>query len=162
MQFIVADQHFWHKNILWFCKRPFSNIFEMNEEIIRRHNSVVGNDDEVYMLGDFAIGSKEWNKKIFNRLNGKKYLILGNHDGTRKKNLEIGFIDAYRQLVLPGGILLIHDWKKADINQNYIIHGHCHTAWKYRRIGNRQFINVGVDVREFRPVLLDSVIKEFE
>ena len=134
----------------------------MNDTLVDNWNKTVKNSDLVYHLGDFALGSRKWHQEIFDKLNGKKYLILGTHDGTRKKNLEIGFLDVYRQLELPGGILLIHDWKKADINQNYIIHGHCHTAWKYRRIGNRQFINVGVDVREFRPVLLDSVIKEFE
>lgn len=134
----------------------------MNREIIERHNSVVSNSDTVYILGDFALGSRKWHKEALEKLKGKKYLILGNHDGTRKKNLEIGFIDVYRQLELPGGILLIHDPKKVKGDYDKIIHGHCHTAWKYKVVGNKKFINVGVDVRDFKPVLLDDVIEEFK
>ena len=159
---LTSDLHLFHHNIIKFCKRPFQNIVEMGNEIIKRYNSVIQNGDLAFILGDFALGSRKWHQEVFNKLNGQKYLILGNHDGTRKKNLEIGFIDVYRQLALPNGILLIHDSKKANSDFNRVICGHVHQHWKYKRLGNRQFINVGVDVRDFKPVLLDTVLREFE
>ena len=54
----------------------------MNQEIIKRWNSVVSKNDIVYHLGDFAFGNKNFIESIVNQLNGKIYLILGNHDGT--------------------------------------------------------------------------------
>lgn len=159
--YLISDEHYFHSRILFLSRRPFKNIWEMNEKIVENHNKIIKGSDEVFHLGDFALGSRKWHQEILSRLKGKHYLILGNHDGTRKKNLEIGFLDVYRQLELPNGILLIHDAKKARDTYSRVIHGHCHLAWKHKRVGNRQFINVGVDVRDFKPVLLDDVIKEF-
>lgn len=134
----------------------------MNKKLIENWNNVVSDKDKVYYLGDFALGSRNWNKRIFNQLNGQKYLVLGNHDGSKKKNLEMGFIDVYKQLELPDGVLLIHDPKKAEHKYKRVISGHVHQYWKNKKIGDRQFVNVGVDVRNFKPVLLEDVLEEFE
>ena len=57
-----------------------SRVFHMNETIIANWNSVVGPDDIIFHLGDFCLGgSAEW-INVLNRLNGKIYLIAGNHD----------------------------------------------------------------------------------
>lgn len=76
----ISDTHFGHKNILEYEKeaRPFSSLEEMHEVIIERWNSVVKQDDVVYHLGDFAFGKGYID--IAQRLNGKKRLIMGNHD----------------------------------------------------------------------------------
>ena len=50
----------------------------MHEVMIDRWNSVVRPNDIIYHLGDFAFGRH--NIKIAERLNGKKRLIMGNHD----------------------------------------------------------------------------------
>jgi calcineurin-like phosphoesterase family protein len=54
----------------------------MDEQLIRRWNAVVGQDDIVYHLGDFAfeLGNTERVQWIFERLNGRKFLVVGNHD----------------------------------------------------------------------------------
>lgn len=78
--FFTADTHFGHKNIIRYCKRPFVDVEEMNETLIDSWNSTVGKDDIVFHLGDFAMGgSAEWSR-FLERLNGRIYLILGNHD----------------------------------------------------------------------------------
>jgi len=76
----IGDTHFGHKNILEYEKeaRPFATIEEMHEVMIERWNSVVTSNDIVFHLGDFAFG-KHW-IKIAERLNGKKRLVMGNHD----------------------------------------------------------------------------------
>ena len=52
----------------------------MNEALITNWNSTIGKDDIVFHLGDFAMGgSAEW-CRLLERLNGRIYLILGNHD----------------------------------------------------------------------------------
>lgn len=77
----TSDTHFFHKNIIRYCKRPFSSVEEMNEVLIDNWNSVVKPGDLVYHLGDVAMGyNKGEFEKLWPRLNGSKRLIVGNHD----------------------------------------------------------------------------------
>ena len=77
--YFTSDTHFGHASILNFCKRPFKDVDEMNEELIKRWNEVISKEDTVFHLGDFAFGGVEiWNKTL-PRLNGHIVLILGNH-----------------------------------------------------------------------------------
>lgn len=67
----TSDTHFYHTNIIDFCRRPFESIEEMNETLIANWNKVVGTNDIVFHLGDFCLGdSTKWNG-ILDRLNGK-------------------------------------------------------------------------------------------
>lgn len=77
--FFTSDTHFGHANIINLCKRPFRDVNHMNDMLVENWNSVVTDDDTVFHLGDFALGGSDvWNK-VLSRLNGKMYLILGNH-----------------------------------------------------------------------------------
>lgn len=82
-KFYIADTHFGHEAILGHCERPFSSVREMDEFMIDAWNSVVGQEDLVYHLGDFSFGSPEYAKHVFRQLNGRKVLVLGNHDCRR-------------------------------------------------------------------------------
>ena len=78
--FIISDTHFGHENIIKYCNRPFSSVEEMDEKMIKNWNETVSNNDVVLHLGDFGLGKKEYIASIVKRLNGKKILIMGNHD----------------------------------------------------------------------------------
>lgn len=79
MIFFTSDQHFWHNNVIRYCNRPYSNIDEMNEDLVNKWNSVVNPEDTVYILGDFSLAFRP--VEIYpHRLNGTKYLVPGNHD----------------------------------------------------------------------------------
>lgn len=54
--FFTSDNHFSHTAIVGYCERPFRDVEEMNEEMVRRWNEVVRPTDHVYHLGDFALG----------------------------------------------------------------------------------------------------------
>lgn len=75
----TADQHFGHTNIIKYSGRPFADVEEMNEELVRRHNAIVRPQDFVWHLGDFAM-DKRLVKTFLSRLNGSHRLIAGNHD----------------------------------------------------------------------------------
>jgi calcineurin-like phosphoesterase family protein len=60
--FATADTHFGHKNILQYARRPFITIDDMDATIIANWNSVVGTDDLVVHLGDFAFASDYCNE----------------------------------------------------------------------------------------------------
>ncbi len=76
----TSDTHLGHKNILEYEKeaRPFKTVEEMNEALISNWNDTVRPKDIIWHLGDFAFGRS--NVELAGRLNGRKRLILGNHD----------------------------------------------------------------------------------
>jgi len=96
MIFYSSDWHFGHKNICygtssWDDKetncRKFNTIEEMNYNIIKSINDVVGFDDELYFIGDLSFGGIEniWN--TIKQINCKNiHCIYGNHDHHIKKN----------------------------------------------------------------------------
>lgn len=47
-----SDYHFYHQNILKYQPkdRPFNSIEEMNDEIIKRHNSVIKSTDFFFSI----------------------------------------------------------------------------------------------------------------
>ncbi|MCF1193194.1 metallophosphoesterase, partial [Mangrovimonas sp. AS39] len=76
----TSDLHLGHKNILVYEKeaRPFETVEEMNETLISNWNNTVRTSDIVFCLGDFAFGRS--NVDLAARLNGRKRLVMGNHD----------------------------------------------------------------------------------
>lgn len=78
--FLTSDTHFFHKNILKYCNRPFKDIEEMNQCLIDNWNKKVPKDGLVFHLGDFAFGGFDKIRNIREQLNGKICLIKGNHD----------------------------------------------------------------------------------
>lgn len=88
MRYYIADLHFCHENLntRMDC-RGFESGEAMNEYMIAQWNSRVRKRDEVVILGDFCISKKgEVANAILERLNGKKYLIIGNHDHLLRTN----------------------------------------------------------------------------
>ncbi len=76
----TSDTHYYHSNIIKYCNRPYKDVEEMNEALIRNFNAVVRPEDTVYHLGDFGFSHVDKLKYILSRLNGNKVLIYGNHD----------------------------------------------------------------------------------
>lgn len=85
----TSDLHFGHVNILKFCPRtrPFQNIMEADEALIRYHNNVVSPFDLTIILGDFSFAHPARTKSILRAMSGSKAIVLGNHD---RKSLKSG------------------------------------------------------------------------
>lgn len=92
----LSDHHFGHSNLIFFEKedgslmRPnpqtgekFSCIEEHDELLIEMHNSVVKENDRVYLGGDFSFNPNHA-LKMASRMNGSMALIVGNHDPIQK------------------------------------------------------------------------------
>jgi len=93
--FFTSDTHFGHENIIKYCNRPFASAEEMDKALISNWNKVVKPEDTVFHLGDFAVGgSSVWNNVLY-ALNGKIYLIKGNHD---LKNLRRGYLGRFEEV----------------------------------------------------------------
>jgi len=82
--FFTADTHFGDAHILRQRGDAFASIEAHDEALIAGWNAVVTPEDEVWHLGDFASDtSREHCEYVFARLNGRKYLVRGNHDTNR-------------------------------------------------------------------------------
>ena len=80
--YFTSDTHFNHEAIIKnFIFRPFKDVQHMNEELIKRWNEKISDDDIIFHLGDFSLNSRsEITKWILESLNGVKYLVSGNHE----------------------------------------------------------------------------------
>lgn len=76
--YFSSDYHLGHTNIIKYDGRPFNSVEEMDETIIKNHNSVVKPKDDFYFLGDLCFNNKAYD--YLRRLNGRKFFIRGNHD----------------------------------------------------------------------------------
>ncbi|MEK6896477.1 MAG: metallophosphoesterase [Nanoarchaeota archaeon] len=150
--FIVADTHFRHTNIIEYAKRPFKNVEEMNEEMIKRWNNKVGKDDLVIHLGDFGLGNKEEVASIRDRLNGKIILLKGNHD--HKSVREAGFLIIKGNLEIDNIIFSHNPLSKKDIPKGFInVHGHIHE--KESLYG----FNASVEKMNYEPIEIQDLKK---
>ncbi len=125
----ISDTHFGHVNILEYEKkaRPFETVEEMNEVMIERWNSVVKPNDIIFHLGDFCFGRH--NLGIASRLNGKKKLILGNHD-TYPSSDYLNYFDKLYGMIFWKGCVLSHMPVHTDgLGSRWIlnVHGHLHS-----------------------------------
>lgn len=162
-RYVIADTHFNHANIIGYCNRPFKTVEEMNSKLISNWNNTVAKDDIIWVLGDFALGSKEYIITIGNSLNGRKRMVLGNHDRHNKSVFEqagFEFISPYPVLI-DKFIILSHapiQNPKAK-SQFYNIYGHVHNDAAYLDIGASGRC-VSVERIGYRPIDLDKIIKE--
>lgn len=89
--FFTSDWHIGHQNSILFDDRPFKDLNHMHEVLVNNYNASVQEDDIGYFLGDIGLASSETTKKVIERLNGTKVLILGNHDKGQNAMYKIGF-----------------------------------------------------------------------
>lgn len=158
--FFTADTHFGHAAIIRMCGRPFGSAEEMDESLVARWNAVVGPKDDVYHLGDFAFRAHpEHILLVFHRLNGRKHLVIGNHD--RKPTLALPWVEPPSHRMFPkleGGCRVVLDhyagrtWMGAHHGVVQLF-GHSHG----RMPGNSQSLDVGVDCWDYRPASWDEV-----
>lgn len=159
MIYFIADTHFNHANIIKYCNRPFDNINEMNEYIIKKWNSVVKNVDTVYHLGDVGFGSLQEVKGLVQRLNGTKILLRGNHDFKIGVNTwkEIGFSQVYKKKIILDNLLLTHA-PSEEVEENQInIFGHIHDKPLDERFDKKNHICVSCDVIDYTPISIKII-----
>lgn len=149
----TSDTHFGHANIIEYCNRPFKDVDDMENKIVKNWNKVVKPEDVVFHLGDFIFRGKP--SEIKKKLNGKIILIKGNHDSHNDSIID-------EIAIYHGGMdwVLIHD--PALTTFTNVICGHVHEAWKVKKIKDRVMINVGVDVNNYTPVNIEQILKAIQ
>lgn len=177
----TSDTHFGHTNIIKYCNRPFKDAQEMDEILIQRWNEVVKPSDHLYHLGDVTMG---WGKSgeverlasILSRLNGKKRLILGNHDQFEVLDYVAAGFEKVKAVHRFANMwfthIPIHPSSMSRCLAN--IHGHTHEQPNYPPIkravydevwdgkepvreGLSPYINICVEHTNYRPISLEEI-----
>jgi calcineurin-like phosphoesterase family protein len=161
--FLVSDTHFGHAGVCHFLRndgtklRPWDTPEEMDEDMVKRWNSVVNPKDKVYHLGDVVINRKALS--ILDRLNGDKILIKGNHDIFKLEDYTPHFRDIRGYHVLNGMIMShipVHEESIARFGVN--IHGHLHSNRVLKDgVIDPRYFNVSVEQIDFTPISLEDV-----
>jgi calcineurin-like phosphoesterase family protein len=165
--FATGNQQFGRKGAIKKFKRPFSNVQEMNNSMVDIWNSVVSEDDLVFVLGNFA-----WDPitadEIVSQLNGSILLILGEFDEATdsiselheyKLNIYDGDIhtDDINKLILSYWPL--REWYNKNKGYQSVI---SFNGAKYKSNHKESLINVNCDYWSFKPVELQSIKSLFE
>lgn len=151
----IADSHFGHSSIINMCDRPFETVADMDRAMIENWNAVVGRNDRVFHLGDFAYWKLEKSRLrwIFDQLNGQKHLICGNHDTSDTLELPWASVNHLLHFKTPDGLKLAashHPQREWDGWHNGSLHFHGHTHSNLP--SSRRSLDVGVDNIGFVPL----------
>ncbi len=155
----TADTHFGHGGALGLYRRPFGSVAEMDAAMIARWNGRVAEADEVWHLGDFAVGRRTDAAALLARLRGRKHLVTGNNDPAEvAASPGWASVQAYAELTVDGvGLVLCHyafrTWRNMARNARNL-HGHSHG----RLPPLRHQHDVGVDSWDFTPVALADIL----
>ena len=160
--FVYSDPHFGHDAIIKYESRPFDNVNHMDKELIDNWNEHVGKNDLVYVLGDFSFYNLAKTEEIVRSLNGRKRLLLGNHDRGHSLTWwkKAGFEEAYEHPICYGGFYWFsHEPMYVNSHMPYVnVHGHIH-GQKYE---SEQYVNVSVEHTEYKPVLFEIISARFQ
>lgn len=171
----ISDNHWGHKAVIWMSSRPFSNIDEMNSFMLEKWNEVVQPNDKVYYLGDFMykMNPNKFVREILDNLNGKIYLLLGNHDERHIKKYiprtewikdrhELSYVYNEKEYKFILDHYPLYSWK--GMYRGYIhLHGHTHNNTndiEYETFGKK--MNVNCELIGYKPISIINVIKRFE
>lgn len=171
----ISDTHFYHEKIIQYCSRPYANGAEMTEALIENWNSVVGPNDIVFHLGDVGFTNIPTVIETVKRLNGKIYLVTGNHDRKAMQNeefrnlFEAASAEMYvnvdgQQIYLNHKPLLCFDGIYNTDNPTWQLFGHVHSGPNSTGLDNERLkfllpvqYDVGVDNNNYTPISFAEV-----
>lgn len=164
---VISDTHFGHQNIIRYCDRPFETAKEADDKMIENWNSVVKDGDIVYHLGDVYFG--EAGRHALSKLNGRKRLILGNHDNGKDALLQKYFQKIMVWRMFPEfGLLLTHVPVHDSSLERYYgdthtgaekfdhltnVHGHIHNKPSPSPLHR----NVSVEMIDYTPINIEEL-----
>lgn len=185
----TSDTHFFHRNVIKSCGRPFNTVEEMNQALIDNWNAKIKSREMVWVLGDFTFAGIEATQNIIKQLNGDIRLVRGNHDRHAAQCIKMGFTNVYENHYIE----LMINGKRTRVNLShfpYLDNNIDYTEIEHGEyVGRRQYahkrmidtghyllcghvhnawemkgrmINVGTDVRDYTPISSKEIIKIIE
>lgn len=173
---VYSDPHFGHGNICKFTNydgsplRPWDDVNQMTDDMIRWYNEMVHPEDRVYILGDVAMTPRAFRDSL-SRMMGRKVLVPGNHEPKRFDKIAQELDIEVRGYVIKKGFIMshipIHPGSMGRWQLN--IHGHTHNnpvgvqpagSFAQDFAEDVRYYSACVERTNFRPILLDDILKE--
>lgn len=197
--FVISDLHLDHPDVILHYKRPWctpnpeydilkpfnfrtNNPLMVTKESLQAHNqalvdnwnSIVGKKDRVIIVGDFAYAN---HSRWASALNGRKVLILGNHDDMNQDALKnfsevfdfgcvksIGTGRLYPDgKVIKEKVTFCHYSMRSWLDSwdgTAALHGHSHG--RMPELDSLLTFDVGVDVWGYIPIPWEAIQKRIE
>lgn len=171
--FVTSDWHLGHsgkepneaRSIIVMDNRPFETLEEMKQTLVNNWNTIINDNDEVYILGDLSFESPQKVNELLTNLKGIKHLIVGNHDEylsskkfdrTLFETITIASEVNYKghKFVMSHYPMYVNDLPTRNI---IALHGHTHKREMYH--WNNTY-NVGCMHYDYKPVNLDCFISK--
>jgi calcineurin-like phosphoesterase family protein len=161
--FFTSDTHFGHQNIIKYCNRPYATAQEMDEDLIAKWNAKVKQNDLIFHLGDFGFSSEQRLLEVIRRLNGRKFLVFGNHDKTIRNSDKLQkhfetMSELTETYVNNQYIIMCHYsmvvWNKSH-RGSWQLFGHSHGSLPVDL--TKKSMDVGVDSNGYAPISFDEV-----
>jgi calcineurin-like phosphoesterase family protein len=167
--FVISDTHLGHRNMYTFMesdgfpvRKNSDNSVRVMEEtdelMVENWNKIVRPNDIVYHLGDVYFGQGHVN---LYRLNGRKRLILGNHDNGKDEKLLFVFEKIMVWRTFPEWKLVLshiplHD-STLEGKVNFNLHGHIHRKPNV----SPKHLNCSVEMMDYSPKSIEDLRKNF-
>jgi len=159
--FFTADPHYGDSYMLGYAGRRFENVEAMNKAMLTNSNTRVGADDTLIFIGDFSSKDSQhlnFYRHILSKINGKKILVLGNHDKLDPfQYIEAGFYSVHTSLEMTiNGIdmAIVHDPCNSCMDRSKLfLCGHTHDLFKI----NKNVISLCVELWNYFPVSWETI-----
>lgn len=156
MRYLISDTHFGDESLIEYKQRDFPTVEAMNDELIRRWNSLVGSDDKVIVVGDL-VGPGQVVSEWVSKLNGDILLATGNHDNVAV----MPDCHIVQSCQVAGEKRSYHiEHKPNNMDGFWTIHGHSHDndLANYPFINPAQKnINVSAELLWYYPIAFDAL-----
>ena len=149
--YFIADTHFAEQDVFEMSgeNKFFNSVHEKDNKIIENWNMIVSPYDTVFILGDFGKLS------YMEKLNGKKFLIKGNHD-------DHDFVDSKYPILYKNFFILSHEPQFITEDSPYAnIFGHVHNNPIYKTATSRSYC-VCACRNNWMPVSWEDIIKKMK
>ena len=160
-KFFIGDLHIGDETIIQLENRPFANAEEQTIAFIKNWNSVVEDNDIVYVMGDYIVENpSQFHINELRKLKGRKFLVKGNHD-TLPDEVYIekyGFEKVYdTDIIIDGFWILSHEPKYVNKNFPYAnIFAHVHGNPIYKTHSCRHYC-VSVERINNTPISFNEI-----
>ena len=174
MIWITSDWHFSHQKPFIYEQRGYESPEEMNKDIIEKFNTVVEENDDVYVLGDLCLGGSERlseNRELIKKMNGLLHIVRGNHDSDKRiemystlpnvveiqNSIYLKYEGYHFYLSHYPSMTSNYDDEKGLKHRTINLCGHSHTRDRWLNWETGSY-HCEVDAHHNNPVSLDNII----
>ena len=159
-----SDLHVGHPGIIFFARRPFDTVNNMNAALLRNCLTRVTSKDILVFGGDISMENATVANAFLRAIPAYKVLVLGNHDTDENGLLDLAVDETAAMLDIQASkcsVLVTHyPVPESLLLPNQVnLHGHTHNRKFPPQLGSgSRHSNMSVETIRFTPQLLSDLL----